>query len=365
MSDCRIVKLYNNPKYSDFKILNQQMEPLYLHKCILSDIPYFDTYFNTKIGNSDKRNYMLVDNLEPYKIICKYIYNQKDELDHYNKLDLNLYIELVKLSDIFELHKYKDILFSYLTIHNHYKSYLDESLESANIFYLFFSNRGECCLPRGNSNSDIYYSWFIHNDMIAYLRECIVNHSIPEDILNWEIIKILPIDLLIQIYIRLNKLQELFLNNINFISYPNFNKIFSKFYHYHSNILTPEQVNALTSYKLNSIQNPKYLVPPAVADKFLDLKSFIPFNGIIYKKIGIPKKSINNEITIFLMSNIKINDIIQFNTIDYIILDIIYINTDKHVSKAFANNLYKLQLNSEINIIDNKNFEAYKIKHIN
>lgn len=335
MDKFEISKIYNKKEYSDFQIIGSNNEKLYLHKCILTMIPFFDTYFNTKIGN--KKDEMVVDNFEAYNFVLYYIYNN-DELDYTYRLDLNMYIDIVKITEMLELKKLKSLLFDYLSLY--YKYYLDTNIEIAELLYLFFNDQ-EFRFPKCNPKIEGWAGQLLTLICTSHIVKYMENNSIPQNILSWNIREEIRIEKLIEIHIRLAKYQELIMDK-NIFPSEHFKSIFSEWYDSKSNIFTPKQVSAMRSYNLICEQD------------FLIIDSFIPFKGRICKKIGIIKKIDNNckicenSFDVMLISNIDIKNEIQIDNIRYNISRLIYIQTNEYVDLAYSHNLYNIKINTTI-----------------
>jgi len=104
---------WNNPKYSDFVLIDDNLNKLYLTKSKLSELDYFKTYFESEIGNKSS---MGVENISVCdKLLSTYFQGNRITVDFLSQFDYDELFCFISL--VFEWlfpNEYKEIIFIYI-----------------------------------------------------------------------------------------------------------------------------------------------------------------------------------------------------------------------------------------------------------
>ena len=92
----------DHKKFSDFYLYDDDNEKLYLHKVIIYDIPFFNTFFNSTI-TTDKTK-MKIDNIGAAKVVLSHYYLQGPEPEEYSPNEL---LSIILFADMLEQTKIK------------------------------------------------------------------------------------------------------------------------------------------------------------------------------------------------------------------------------------------------------------------
>ena len=260
-----IAQSYNNPSFSDFRLIEPgTKEELYLHTYILRSNPFFAQYFTSAFAKST----MEVESIACADILSGYIY----------KGDLQIvstqpggFFDLLELAEMWQMPE--DVTsFLYQFAYDHIDEFLDQDLAYANLLYLHFNDY----IP----NTIEYFSWKRRRHTGQQMTNRIVNRLtekkawITEEMLEWNIMKLLSVETIIELFIKYNRYENL--NTLPLLnSIP---RLIQKYYDPTTGIFTPEQLQALI--------NCAYTYPCNTREDHLVIDSFVPFRACHYRIVG-------------------------------------------------------------------------------
>jgi hypothetical protein len=227
-----IKQQYNNPEFSDFNIISNGTT-LYVHKLILSQIPFFKSYFNSAFN---KNNQYSTVNIEAATFIIKLLYGI-ETIENLNSSSLFIgVIELMQMWLIFDI--YEEKLFARIGVN--LDLWIEEDIKIIPLLYKFYGETTavlksyelqnlcflcEVLVPKAPLVR-IWTKTDMTHEMIQKVQKYLA--SLPFDVLQWNI----------SILFSKELVQQILLFNIT--------KYLER--EFHRNTLTKEDVNKICAY---------------------------------------------------------------------------------------------------------------------
>lgn len=290
-----IAKSYNDPSFSDFKLVERRgRKEIYLHSYVLRSNPFFAQYFQSPFAKAvmEVESIMVADKLAR-NIYTEYLYIDDMEPDDF--------FDLVQLAEMWQMpQKVIDVLFTFAYVR--VEEFIQEDLAYANLLYRHFGTYFQ--------SLGIYKSGLgLTCNIVGILAKS--TDSITEEMLDWDIIQLLPTDILTELCIKFHRYENL---NVMPIT-DGVLKHIRKYYNPEMGLFTPEQYSALMS--ANDLHPP----PVNACGNYLAVDSFVPFRGCYYTSVGIVfgKSKLSHGVIMILRSGLKKTDHVYFNGKEYVV----------------------------------------------
>lgn len=104
-------EIFEKGTYADFRFVDRSGRNFVAHRVHLISLDFFKNYFETKIGNSDKQEY-LCENIDVVKPIIRYIYclretkkfqEELNSLDEYNLIEFYKYVDMWNVEYLYRI----------------------------------------------------------------------------------------------------------------------------------------------------------------------------------------------------------------------------------------------------------------------
>ncbi len=279
---------HNDPAHSDFRMIafdeNGTKQTLYLHKIILMSRPFFNTFFETTMGNPDK-SVMEVDDIEIAKHLTKYIYAIPNSTIPESIEDI---IEYTHQALEWQMFDYRDTMM----VNLYRRLGKTIPLHLMNPLYLLFGNCGDIPVNFGS------HKW-TGKHMISTLVNTLIQQKIEitSDMLDSDLMRYLDDDSFTEICVRLNAFDKLLstetytdiIQPLDPLAVMNkrkrglqyFRKHFDSLYKVTSRYFTPKQISLIR--QAHHINQPGTYLGEG---NNLIVESFRPFRVRYYTLIG-------------------------------------------------------------------------------
>lgn len=287
-----LARSYNDPSFSDFKLIEMETQKeLYLHTYVLRSNPFFAQYF----GSAFAKPTMEVESIMCADILARYIYTYKFRIGE--SIHPDDFFDLLQLSEMWQMPtEILDDLFTFAYIHM--REFIDQDLAYANLLYHHFNDY----IPGDSIWTGSQMTYRIINQLTER------KEKITEDMLEWDIVKLLSIDIMTELLIKYHRYENL--NILPIIC--NVSHLIKKYYDPARGIFTPEQLQALT--------DSEYTYPCNKRENYLVIDSFVPFRACHYRIIGmIYGKSKLSHGVIMTLCRLEKTDIIYFGGQEYLV----------------------------------------------
>ena len=367
--------LYNDLTYSDFQMVstdeNGKEQTLYLHKLIMISRPFFETYFETTIGDKHK-SVMEVEDITIATILTRYIYTESTtpltEVGHLERL-----IDLTHQAMMWQMFDYRDS--KMIDLYNILKKMTQElPLQLLTPLYLLFGTCKEMGIPTGFGFgiSSTKWSGKLLTDLLVETlisqKEKVTLDMItdlpmqerPEGSfqIHKDLMKYLDDNTFTEICVRLNAFNELILSEMytgaigtsRKRDLKHFRKHFDSHYKMASRYFTPKQISL--------IRQSQHINQPGLGALYegnnLIVDTFQPFCARFYTYVGRLQYSeslthpsdVKN--TIHLKMDVSIRDHLYINGIAYKIVSMELAGLNEKVTDGYCGNDYHVVLQSPV-----------------